>query len=410
MKDKNKLYKKALNYYEKGNIKKALDKCNKAISENLKNNLALNLKGLILYVQGDLQDAVNTWKINADYNNDISAKRFLRDYKNDMKRKELYEKAEILLKDKKINESLELLNKCSESDFNRIKVSSALALCYIKKADYILASNELKKVFELDKKNILGKNIEKVINKYSGEKKIQKKYLLPLILGILAIIILISAILVYQKTNNNNLVDDINYSVQEDNKIEEIIEDNKDKEEDNGETKIKDLVDSEALNTAISNKDYNKIYIMINNLKDKDLEVNEKVLYEDGKKLLETEGIEVIYKDAMKLFNDKKYSEAISEFQKVYEYGSQSYLYQHSIYFIGTSNYRLNDFSSANKYYEEYYNKFKDGSYIEEVLYNLAIQYEKINIEKSKVYAKELIDKFPKSMYNNTNISEILSK
>ena len=69
-KNKNKLYSKAIKYYEEGKIEKALLKCEEAISLNLRNSAALNLKGLLLYLKGNLDEAVATWKINSDFNDD----------------------------------------------------------------------------------------------------------------------------------------------------------------------------------------------------------------------------------------------------------------------------------------------------------------------------------------------------
>ncbi len=69
-KNNNKLYSKAIKYYEEGKLEKALLQCEEAISLNLRNSAALNLKGLLLYLKGNLDEAVATWKINWDFNDD----------------------------------------------------------------------------------------------------------------------------------------------------------------------------------------------------------------------------------------------------------------------------------------------------------------------------------------------------
>ena len=56
-KKKNKTYLKAVEYYDKGELDKAIKLCDECISQNLKNGSALNLKGLILYSKGDLEGA-----------------------------------------------------------------------------------------------------------------------------------------------------------------------------------------------------------------------------------------------------------------------------------------------------------------------------------------------------------------
>jgi len=69
----------------------------------------------------------------------------------------------------------------------------------------------------------------------------------------------------------------------------------------------------------------------------------------------------------------------------------------------------LEDIENANKYYEIYVDKYeKNGSYIEQCLYSLAINNEGIDKEKSKKYAKILTNRFSKSEYNNSRIKAIL--
>ena len=52
--DKNaKYYKKALEKYHNGDLEKAIIFCEKGISSSLKNFAALNLKGLLMYFQGE---------------------------------------------------------------------------------------------------------------------------------------------------------------------------------------------------------------------------------------------------------------------------------------------------------------------------------------------------------------------
>ena len=65
----NKIYEKAMDNYHGGYIEKALEQCEKGISLNLKDVRLLNLKGMLLYIKGDLKGAIAVWKINKDYNN-----------------------------------------------------------------------------------------------------------------------------------------------------------------------------------------------------------------------------------------------------------------------------------------------------------------------------------------------------
>ncbi len=85
------------------------------------------------------------------------------------------------------------------------------------------------------------------------------------------------------------------------------------------------------------------------------------------------------------------------------------YLNEHILFMMASSYEGLEDIENANKYYEIYVDKYeKNGSYIEQCLYSLAINNEGIDKEKSKKYAKILTNRFSKSEYNNSRIKAIL--
>ncbi|MDB2075804.1 hypothetical protein PMZ66_09305 [Clostridium paraputrificum] len=132
-KNNNKLYSKAIKYYEEGKLEKALLQCEEAISLNLRNSAALNLKGLLLYLKGNLDEAVATWKINADFNDDKIAKNYIQDSKADYSRVKLFNEGKKHLAKLEIDEAIESFMKCRESDFNSLNVNISLAKCYFKK-------------------------------------------------------------------------------------------------------------------------------------------------------------------------------------------------------------------------------------------------------------------------------------
>lgn len=70
-----KTYTKAMDYYEKGKINKALEICEDILLEGLDNPVVLNFKGLLLYQKGNLSDAIIASQINKDLNNDDIAKK-----------------------------------------------------------------------------------------------------------------------------------------------------------------------------------------------------------------------------------------------------------------------------------------------------------------------------------------------
>ena len=51
-----------------------------------------------------------------------------------------------------------------------------------------------------------------------------------------------------------------------------------------------------------------------------------------------------------------------------------------------------------------------DETYIEEIYYKLALAYEDTDLNKSKEYAEHIKKEFSNSIYNNSKISQIISK
>ncbi|WP_297518290.1 tetratricopeptide repeat protein [uncultured Clostridium sp.] len=83
----NKKLKKALEHYKNGEYDSALKICEKFLEKEYSNEEALALEGDILYKLGRIDDAIVTWKINSEYNNNEEAT--LRLASVDKERKEL---------------------------------------------------------------------------------------------------------------------------------------------------------------------------------------------------------------------------------------------------------------------------------------------------------------------------------
>ncbi|MGL4990116.1 MAG: tetratricopeptide repeat protein [Sarcina sp.] len=69
----NKKLKKALELYQNGDYDTALKICEKFLEKDYSNEEALFLEGDILYKLGRIDDAIVTWKINSEYNNNEEA-------------------------------------------------------------------------------------------------------------------------------------------------------------------------------------------------------------------------------------------------------------------------------------------------------------------------------------------------
>ncbi|MGL5069533.1 MAG: tetratricopeptide repeat protein [Sarcina sp.] len=83
----NKKLKKALDHYKNGEYESALKICEKFLEKEYSNEEALALEGDVLYKLGRIDDAIVTWKINSEYNDNEEATQRLESV--DKERKEL---------------------------------------------------------------------------------------------------------------------------------------------------------------------------------------------------------------------------------------------------------------------------------------------------------------------------------
>lgn len=416
-KENNKIYIKATNYFNNGEIQKALSICEEGIAKDLNNSAILNLKGLLLYIKGDLNGATTTWKINSDFNDDQIAKNYLEDSKKDRNRLIAYKEGERLLKKISIEQAIEKFKICQESDFNSINVNSALAVCYLKKGEYTVASLYTSKVLEIDRSNPIAINVAKELETYAGIKlEVMKNGHIAKKIAVVAVLVILIAAAgaSYLKIKNNSFANSDAQNQQEENAVEtqeqdEAIENTVNEEQKNGETKKDILVDSELVDSSLKKEDYEALYNIIRPIADTNtLDEKQKASYSKAKEALETKGTEYFYKNGVALFKEEKFETAEKQFIKAYDFGAKSYLYQHEIFYLGAVNEKLNDKKEAIDYYQTYYTNYKDGSYIQSVMYALALLHKDDDLSKSKQYAKELVRKFPKSIYNNEIISDLL--
>lgn len=410
-----KLYDKAIKKYEDGYIDEAIDICEEIMSLSMKYKPAINLKGLLYYFKGDLKSALALWKLNYEVNNDKVSKKYLEGLKEDEKRFSMYVSAIKLIHNNEIDKALRMLIKCRESDYNRINVDNSIAICYLKLKQYDKVINYINRVLEIDIKNITAiNNKKKLKNKETkfNNKKSNKKVILISIIMIL--IIIVGVTLKIYKINIGNIVNKSN------NKLNNISSNKTNNINSNkSDTKINNKKQNgakfkyEELSKAIDNKDFNKIYELSSywqNKKDK-LNIKDKTLLVKSEDILKDEGVKYFYNIGRKDLeaNNKGY-EAIYNFKRAYNYGSDSYLYGHILFMLGVSYQNEDDVNNALKCYEEYETKYPKENYIQEVLYRTAILYKDINLDKSKKYAKKLLESYPNCQYANSKIKDILNK
>ncbi|MEW8956722.1 tol-pal system YbgF family protein [Clostridium sp.] len=421
-KGRRRTYSKVLKYYERGEINKSLNICNKEIAKDMGNRSVLNLNGLMLYLKGDLKGARNIWKINYEVNKDNVAGEYIESLTRDEKREKYYLNALRLSNSNNIREAHEFIEKCMDSDFNAIDVNNLNASLCIKTMEYNKAIKSLDIALrkELIKLGIINKG------KYNKLKGI----------GIICLIMIILAPLAYGVVNNFNMSDfniaSLNFismrdnnSSKEDDESSLAVENNNTLVEEDSETKeekdinkenIKEETEekvetfnSREVKDKISSKDYKYIDNIIKTYKNEELKINDKMVLNSAIEFMNKEGVELAYKEASNLIKDEKFMEAMPMLNIAEEYSGDSYLSPHILYMKGFLSESTEDVENALKYYQEYVDKYKKGEYTEEVLYRLALIYKGIDKPLAVKYARRLVDEFPQSMYNNSNIKNILN-
>lgn len=409
MNDSMKNYNKALEKFQNGNITKALEYCEEAVALDINNKAALNLKGMILYLKGNLNGAQASWKVNVNINNDSIAESYLENISDDLLREKLYNKALKAIKEFNLDEAVILLESAKESDFNAINVYNALTYCYIKMGYTEKAKETIEKVLSVEKKNkvandyikelgLKGKNYSNVIN-----KKVALAGSIAVGLVVIGGTLLLSNNVNFKNKGENNNSKPI--VVQEEDKKDDEKKDSV-KEEKVKEEKVKEKKEYD-LNKSIENENYEELLLAFEEHKDV-ISAEDQKSYEVAKELLETKGVKYFYDKGLNEFKNGKFGNANNEFQKGFKYAKGSYLENHLNYMIAVSFEKLNDTDNAIKYYIDYEKKFKDVEYVEEVLYKLAILNKDKDISLSKKYAEKLEYNYSDSIYNNNNIKNII--
>ena len=431
----NKAYDKAMDYYEKGKINKALEICEDILLEGLDNPVVLNFKGLLLYQKGNLREAITAWEMNKDLNNDDIAKNYIKDAVADEKRLDLYKSGEQALKQLKIDKALELFKRCSESDFNAIKVNTGIAMCYQKKGDLYRAKEYVDKALNIDQNAVTAKIIEKEL-KEDGiylESKNSSKGFLVIITSLFVILAIVSGgYLVMSKFKDKNLSNNI-----EEQKINGVIEEAKSTEDTEEKSKITDeseeikvqetsevksettpeeivkeapkstSFDKENLKSLMASNDLDGVYEQLKNVKAESISGENTEVYNQAVKLMKNEGVSKFYDYGLWYFNQGNYADAGTLLDKAYTYCEGNYLKEHILFYRASNTLKKSDDQTALLQYDEYYSKYPKGVYAEEALYELALLNNSVDKEKSKNYANTLINNFPKSIYINDNIVSI---
>lgn len=411
-----KLYMKAIEYYNDGYIDKAMEACEKSISENINNTSAVNLKGLLYYIKGELEGAQALWKMNYQMNKDLVSKKYLEDSRNDEEKKALYKAALSALKEIRIKQALELLKTCKKSDFNCINVNNYITLCFIKLGEYSKAEETIEEVLKIDKTNKDALNHRRELVKFGVVKKGRStvKYIL-----LVVIIAVLSSLLVFFKGNvskkragnNEELKPPIEQKANDSKQIVDGAEGAHGGSKENTskpEGQISDNFPREELQKALKETNYEIMYNTTAGWRNKVHNEEDGGLIAGAIEQLEQKGLEYFYNKGREAYSSKDYNKAVEYFSKAYDHGDKSYLYSHIIYMLGASYQSAGDVKSTIKYYSEYDTNYPNGDYEQTILYELTLIYKNIDNKKCKSYAERLVKLYPKSIYNNSTIKAII--
>ncbi|NMM62184.1 tetratricopeptide repeat protein [Clostridium sp. P21] len=407
-----KTYVKALNKYNNGYIDKAIDLCEQSISMDIKNAASINLKGLLYYLKGDIDNAQKLWKMNYEINKDGVAERYLINTKTDKEKLYIYKKAVGLIKELHVNAALELLEKCSESDYNYINVNNYKTICYIKKGEYDKAINSLENVMKVDKNNSIAKENKKTLVKYGIIKnRIDARKAVYCLVGVLLVIVIVFGIpAIFRGTKNiavkfshNDKTSKSNIQKTPSNNVNKVVKEAPKKVQ-------QESFPGDKIKNDLQNKNYENVYEDYMKWKDKNISNNDKSILASADQLLKGEGVEYFYGRGFNYINSQDYSNAKSYLAKAYELGDKHYLYPHIIYMLGSAFYLSGDFPNGIKYYTQYDEKYAQSDYEEAVLYALAIMYKDSDKTKAADYGQKLVDKYPKSIYNNSVIKSVINR
>jgi len=415
-----KVYLKAMNKYNDGYIDKSLLLCEKSISLNNNNGAALNLKGILYYLKGDLEKAKQLWNINYKRNNDKVSKKYLSDSVHDKEKLHLYINALELIKKLNISGALLILKKCEKSHFNFINVNNNISTCYIKQGEYDKALQHINEVLKVDKKNTEAIANKKTLIEY-GNLKRDVNYKKMIIVTAIAFAIIFITILTKAYMYNikkvpimgiKKIQSEISLIIKgakgETKKTTEV--QNQKSQDKKVENKVQQIpkFPQEQFKESIKNNNMEQIVLYINKWKSINLNTNDKLLLVQGEKIVKKDGVVFFYTKGTSYLDKKNYVEAQKYFLYALQYSDDNYLKEHIIYMLSVSYKAIPDFQNAIKYYELSLKQFPSGTYTEEVLYNLIIINKEIDINKAKDYAEKLVKQFPHSQYDNSIVKEIL--
>ncbi|MDU4912476.1 hypothetical protein [Clostridium baratii] len=449
---------KAENYYKKKHYKEALRICDKVLAKQYNNEKALELEGEIFYKLGKIDEAILNWKINAEYNNNPTAKMRLAETDKSTKEKALsydnfntissdtlqaelaailaaqeaeakekeakeQEAKERQAKEAKEQEAREKQAKEAEARKKEAREKQAKEAEAREKEAREKQAKEAeareKEAREKQAKEAEAKEKEANIKQStntdttekenteatptnsdntdkveSNKKKTSNKNRNIAIAVACGVVVVLAAYSGVKYYSNKNDAPQ------------------KQEQQVNEQTKELPADFNNSLTKAVNDKNYEDLYNLLSEAKGLTIPADDEKIYSEATKLMQDNGVQSFYDAGLKDMKDKKYEDALNNLNKAYAFCDGTYLQPHIIYFMGAANAGLNKPEDAVKYYKEYLEKFPHSDmYTPEILYKLAEYYNGTgNKEEAKKYAQHIENSYPSSPYYNDTIKDILYK
>lgn len=421
---------KAENYYKKKHYKEALRICDKVLAKQYNNEKALELEGEIFYKLGKIDEAILNWKINAEYNNNPTAKMRLAETDKSTKEKALSydnfntissdtlqaelaailaaQEAEAKEKEAKEQEAKERQAKEAEAREKEAREKQAKeaearekearekqakeAEAKEKEANIKQSTNT--DTTEKENTEATPTNSDNTDKVESNKKKTSNKnrnIAIAVACGVVVVLAAYSGVKYYSNKNDAP---------------------QKQEQQVNEQTKELPADFNNSLTKAVNDKNYEDLYNLLSEAKGLTIPADDEKIYSEATKLMQDNGVQSFYDAGLKDMKDKKYEDALNNLNKAYAFCDGTYLQPHIIYFMGAANAGLNKPEDAVKYYKEYLEKFPHSDmYTPEILYKLAEYYNGTgNKEEAKKYAQHIENSYPSSPYYNDTIKDILYK
>lgn len=118
-----------------------------------------------------------------------------------------------------------------------------------------------------------------------------------------------------------------------------------------------------------------------------------------------------IFNKAYALYRQKKYQEALEQFELLVEYGTEEYLVAEALYFTAICYEKLEQWGSAVRHYKKYIEQYPEKNYNDDSLYNCGLLlYRAGQKQEAKAMLQKLVTEFPGSMYVNSKVKRILKQ